>query len=489
MRRQGHWSVAAVVLALAGCAQPEDRINAALPVGADILDAHARLVATAQAQRVDVTSIEQDYAQRLRLRGRECGHGYTPGPFTGEATIREALTDAECFAARDAQLRRWLEWRRVGLLLAAPPLRPVPKSAPPAIVATSAIRQAEFAARAGVALVQTIEGYQVIDLGTGATVHRGSDGDRPQAISPNGAVFLTQSLEGLQLRAAANGEVLATLPGVPAGAFHWLGDAGAVFSRPLPGGRRTGPMLFVDFASGQETPIPTAAAQVKRVVPIPDEPARHVLVSDARMGEIELRRDRLGLRAVLLSERVLSAAGFAHRDMPVTDDGRHLVGLGSGLQVLDVATLKLASIALTPFRPDAVVLTPEAGLLLLTGRFPDAGFRGERYLYSTTRQTLARVDDGRLPFERVLYIPSLRRNAVIDDRTIAMLGAIPAGPPIAAETLLNERGAMAFALAREHALKMPEVARARLQRSRELDALSQASAGATNAGATGAARP
>ena len=72
---------------------------------------------------------------------------------------------------------------------------------------------------------------------------------------------------------------------------------------------------------------------------------------------------------------------------------------------------------------------------------------------------------------------AMRCSAIIEGERIDLVAAVEHAPPVAAETLLNERAAMGFALVREQALKMPAIARARLERSRALDA-QQATSGA-----------
>lgn len=486
-------NVAATVLVAllgAGCAQPEDRINAALPVDAAIEQARLALLQTAQDQHVATDPLQAGYAMRLQTRGRECGHGLSPGPFSSGDAIREALNDRACFESRDRALRQWLELRRVGLLLAAPPLRPVPAKAPAALVAGSPIHRAEFAANAGVALVRNVAGYQTLDVGSGQSIHRGNGGEQAQGLSPNGRIFLTTRDGTTHLRAADSGDVLASLPGVPVANFHWLGNEGALFHRGPAGPARTGRLVFVDFTSGRETPLAAMATRIERVAPVVNEPRRYALVSLSRMSELELRHDATGWTAVLMSERVLPSSAFASRTVAMTADGRHLVGVQGSLQLLDLAALRASSVPLMPFRPDTVALTTDPDVLLLAGHFPDAGMRGEHYLYAVQAQTLARVDDPRLATAQVQYVPALRRMAIIEGERIDLVDGVAHAPPVAAETLLNERAAMAFALMREQALKMPAIARARLERSRALDA--QASGmGATPAAAVtaGAARP
>src|SRR5687768_7354020 len=80
---------AAVLLALlaAGCAQPEERINAALPVAAAIEQARVGLLQTARDQGMDAGRLQAEYDRRMLARAAECGHGLAPGLFSGEADI------------------------------------------------------------------------------------------------------------------------------------------------------------------------------------------------------------------------------------------------------------------------------------------------------------------------------------------------------------------------------------------------------------------
>lgn len=226
MRRIRMWVVLVAACALlAACdgmgKAAEDRITAAMPPGAEVLGDKAKLDALAKALTFDAATIDGEYEARLKIRALECAHGYEPGAFTGEEGIRAALTDKDCFAEADAALRQWLGLRRIGLLLAAPPLRPLPKTAPATIEAAEFITEINFAERAGIAVARMSHRYQVLDIASGEILHEGaSEGSPVASISPNGRLLVANNRQDAEVREAKTGETLAVFQRVQAYQFH-----------------------------------------------------------------------------------------------------------------------------------------------------------------------------------------------------------------------------------------------------------------------------
>jgi len=126
-----------LALCLSGCGSPEDRINAAIPVDAEVVTAHEAIAAMAGDQSDAVGKIEEEYRARLKVRALTCAPGYAPSMFTSKGMIRVAAGNASCFADADKVLAKWLALRRIGLMLALPALRELPKT-PPALLSGKA---------------------------------------------------------------------------------------------------------------------------------------------------------------------------------------------------------------------------------------------------------------------------------------------------------------------------------------------------------------
>ncbi|HTD27765.1 MAG TPA: hypothetical protein VK660_00090, partial [Xanthomonadaceae bacterium] len=131
---------------LSGCGlgkSAAERINAAFPVGPNIIAGKAGLNALAKDRPLDAKAVDDDFAVRLNARALDCGHRYQPSIFEGETKIHETLIGAkDCFTKADQKLEEWIVRRRIGLVLSAPPLRPLPIVAPNFILAGGNIAQA-----------------------------------------------------------------------------------------------------------------------------------------------------------------------------------------------------------------------------------------------------------------------------------------------------------------------------------------------------------
>ena len=440
----------AAALALGGChpgQSADDRINAALPPGTEIIAARSALDALIKPQSPDARALDIDYSARLKARALECGHGYRPSAFASVEAIRDALVDKDCFAKSDRNLLEWLAGRRIGLLLSAPPLRPVPATAPDLLIASGPVGEVSFAERAGIALVTSGKHFQAIDMGTGATISAGDSDYLPaRNLSPNGRLFvLPREGARIEVRDTQTGAVLATFDQLENNAFNWVGDAGAIFKRRgaiFGDDNPSAYPVFLDFATGKQTPIPITAGAVGEVLALPGPPHRFAVLAGNRLAVIELRQAAQGWDAVMLSERALpSPSWWTSAGSGLTADGRVFFRTGKSLELLTLATLELKTVTFDPMGVQSAVATTDPDVLLLNARFTTAlgGGSFEPCLYSLSQRTLAKVNTTQLLSPRILYIPSLRKNAVIDDSKIAMIDSIPAAAPIAINDYIDQR--------------------------------------------------
>jgi len=441
-------SLCAALLLLSGCdgvgGSAEDRIGAAMPVGVEILSAKDGLDALAKSQALDAKSFDEEYEARLKVRALECGHGYQPPAFADAEEIRAALSDKDCFVSSDRALLEWLGQRRIAWLLAAPALRPLPKSAPSVIVASDFIQNASFAERAGVVLVQSSRKYQAIDIGTGETLASGETASSPaHSLSANGRLFLTSRERDTQVHETETGAVLATFAQVESQEFHWVGALGAIFKpawRPDQSTSRMQSPVFLDFATGQQSTIPMSGS-VSGVIALPGDESRVAVLAFNKLGEIKIIQGPHGRQAKLLSERPLpTSASWARNSSGVTADGRFLFGAGQSLQLLDLTSLDTRSMPFDPLRLQSGVATADPDRLLLGGYFASARGAGIDYgLYSLSQRTMASVDSKQFLSNRIIYIASLHRNAVIEESKIVLLDAIAAAEPLALNDYLEQR--------------------------------------------------
>jgi hypothetical protein len=415
-------------------------------------------------RRVDAKSVDDDYTARMKARAVDCGHGYQPSVIESETSIHEQLiADKDCFARVDQKLQEWVAYRQIGLLLTELPLRPLPDVAPSIILAGANIAQADFAESAGVVLVQEAGKYEVIDIGKGDVIAHGPiDYSAARSLSPNGRLFVVAKDNDVQIRETETGTVIATIPRIEADGFHWVGAIGAVYKPGwTPDQEDSGQEapMFVDFTSGNEIPIAMAISAVNHVVALPGAIRRIAVLAAGKIGEIKLTHAQAGWDATFLSERRMpTLARWGNGASGFTADGEVFFDTGQSLELFTLATMNVQVLTLDPMRLQAVVATADPDRLLLSGFFPSAPLQGTEYtLYSLSQRTLAKVDQTQLLSKRVIYIPSLHKNAVIEDSKIVVIGSIPAAAPVpindylelrerAVDTLENSAGAHAMQL-------------------------------------------
>jgi len=440
--------VLVVAMASVGCGvgrSVDERINAAVPPPPALVASKTALDALARAQPQVAGELEAAYKARMQERARVCARGYLPSAFASASRIHNDLKDKDCFARVDAELKAWLDARRIGLLLAASPLRAIPSLPPTVYQLGGAIESVDFASNAGVALVQEAGRYEAIDLATGATIARGTaPAGYAHALSSNGRVFALGGSGGVEIRETESGAVLATIPRIGPAEFHWVGNAGAIWK---PGwmpdrkdSQQRGP-VFLDFGSGVQTPIPVATGVVNRVIAQPGAAGRYILLSDSKLVQLQLAKNGDHLEAQVVAERKAPPmATWATHSGGLTSDESLYFGSGTHLEMLHLATLSTEDMPLDPLRLKDAVATPDPDRLLVSGDFPSVPGQGVEFaLYSLRDRSMARVDPARLPSDRVVYVAPLRRNAAIQDARIVLLDGLQAAAALPINDYLELR--------------------------------------------------
>ncbi|MDQ3038761.1 MAG: hypothetical protein M3R16_03005 [Pseudomonadota bacterium] len=437
-------------------ASSEDRITAAVPVAAETLAAKQAHDDLAKSLGVDTAGMEAEYRSQLKVRALECAHGYTPSALSGEEDIRKALVDKDCFTQADAALLKWIGLRRIGLLLAAAPLRPIPGKAPAMLLAADYISEISFAERAGVALLQSSKAYHVVDMTTGQAIRTApvQSGSPITSLSPNGRLFVAGSGGAATVHESETGTVLATLPGVSSWQLYWVGDVGAIY----PAGQGA-ELNFIDFTSGRESKIPMMVGNLDKIVALPGPARRYAVLGWGRHGVVELQPTPQGWNAVLVSESKSATGGWARNTSGLTSDQKYLYGTSSKLQLLELASMKLHTVTFDPMYVQHIAATPDPDHLVVSGFFKGApGLGPKQFVYSISRRTLAEVNADTLLSTRFLYIPTLRKNAIVDRGKIVIVDAIPAAAPAPMSEQLERHAAELEAVAASRAAERMEMA-------------------------------
>ncbi|MBO9716710.1 MAG: hypothetical protein J7507_07835 [Pseudoxanthomonas sp.] len=428
-----------VLAGTAGChrfAAPEARINAAVPVADEVSQARQAFHEQAAAQGFDAAHVDAEFDSRLKMRALECAHGYAPSWLESEDTVRARLTDTACFATADHALAQWLGLRHAGLLLAAPPLRPVPAQPAPYLVAADRISECSFPRQAGIAVLHTDKAHEVFDLGSGQRLRAIPREGRSFVVdvSDNGRLLSLNQDQATVLVDLERGVALARLEQVNDHRLFWVGQAGAVY---LPQGERA--PRFVDLLGGRETTIPAAVNGLGAVVPMPVA-GRYALLGFTRHAAIDVARDAQGWTATLAQEvEPAQVVGHWARGN-LGADGSVYVAQQNGPALLDLRTLQARRIDLQPLMTSLAVPTADADTVYLFGHYRIAGgVEHQALLYSIGRHTLAPAPVSRRLSSTVVYIPSIRRNALRDDFKLTLLdGLPPLQPPIDAGAYLQQ---------------------------------------------------
>jgi hypothetical protein len=433
----------AMAACLGGCGNlgktMEERITDAMPPGSEVLAGKAGLDATAKIFAADVAALESEYQSRLIRRARECSGSYVPSFLSSAQDIRSALSDKACFVRADASLSQWLGMRRASLLIAAPPLRAVPKSPLQVLTAPSYIADAAFATRAGVALLQLADKYLVVDIGSGQVLAERNGLFTSATLSPNGRVVISSNSEGrVQLSDTESGDALATFSMTPSG-IHLVGDVGVIYTPRNNSDQKMGNAgpVFLDLASGNMQSLLLSSPGLQMVYPVPGKPLHFLLMAWKTIAEIELHRDAEGWTTRILSEREMPISGWGRSNL--SSDETFAFSVAGGIKRIALPSLQASSITLSPLMATSATTTPDPDALVITGYFTNDPEGSRTYIYSISKRTLAVLDDVPGVGSRVLYVPSLRRNAVVNNAQIRLVERFQSQPPVDVNTYLEVR--------------------------------------------------
>jgi hypothetical protein len=434
------WPIATIsclVFAISGCGlreaasfRPEQRIITAFPVSESVGTAKAAALEFANEGRRK--KIEEQFDARLRSRALSCAKEYAPAWYTPSSQIRKKL-DERCFAAADEEIARWLGILRAGLLLARPPLTPVPWRAPSTIIASGPIDFARFADNAAVTLVQTQDAIEVIDFGAGKILFQEVRGSAVLGYpSPNGRLFTFVEENNLQVRESETGRIAAEFSPTRAHLFHWLDYRTAVYST-----RDFTQNFLVDFSSGAEIAIPLLKGHVLfRAIHAPGSENEYILFSSRGVTKIELVRRESEPGVKLVDESMISGHIWAFNTSGPTTEGIRYFSVVPDLALVALDSLQIDRTSFAPFHIQSGLPTPDPDKLVITGFLkPDAT---KDFVYSISTRMLMPINRAKVNLQRLSYVASLRRFAVIASARIDLVEVIPTLEPISLSRFLSE---------------------------------------------------
>jgi len=403
-----------------------DKINAAFPVTAEVQEYKAAALLLANNRQKKV--IEAQLDERLTQRARRCAKDYAPSLHTSAEEIRKYLNNPSCFAEADQEIIAWLSIRKTGLILAQPPLTPVPTEPTIGIKADDGtiLGSPLFAANAGIALVTTSSTIALMDINTRKVLFRERKAGAAGPLSPNGRLFLTlETGNRLQIRDSVTGSAVSEIHGVLPWEFHWLDDRTAFYAN------RKYQSFFVDFASGETIPTGVKNLVISKTVRMPDVSDQYAVLTGNKVLIFGLTRDNPVPELKLLNDRTIHMAGLASNTSGTTPDGKYFFGIQSRLTLLNLLTLESEEISLEPFNIQTGISTPDPDKILLTGFItPHNGIKSQDYLYSISNRTLATIKPETAGLQRRVHIAPLNRMAMIENDKLSLIDELQISTPI-----------------------------------------------------------
>lgn len=399
---------------------PEDKINSAMPISDAVLTAEKNVIKQASGSKR--SELEEQLANRLKLRALSCAKGYSPSWMTSKEEVRKNLDDHSCFINADKEIARWLGIIRAGLVLAEPPLRSIPAKSPKYIVADGGILNVRFADKAGVALIETGQSVEVIDFeGNKPIFKEARESGMLGALSPNGRLFTVNEGNRLKIRESESGNVIVEIPAVRANQFFWIDERTGFYSSS-----NSGQAFLVDFLSGKEIQVDAVNRGAQFVAKVPENENRFVLFSYNSVTKIELDRTRTEPEVKLLDDKQLKGVYWSNNVLNLTADGGKVFSISSaGVTFAPLDSLEVEAISFEPFYIRFASATPDPNKLLLAGFTRTLmGQREKYFLFSISNQVLMPIN-APANLSRFVYIPSIRQLASISESKIATIVEMP----------------------------------------------------------------
>jgi hypothetical protein len=403
----------------------EDRINEAMPLPKSLEFAKSQLLRLAAEAGVR-DPVESQLNAKLRVRALDCAQGYAPSPLTPRADIAAHFGISDCFQRSDDALSVWMGWKRVGILVKMPAIRPIPKSMPPYVIGSDYIQQVRFASNAGVMLLWTNRNIELFDLGNGKQVSHleGLGGDLVGELSPNGRVLSTSVPGGTALIDIESGETLARLQSIFPRDFAWLGQDHALIHRTASMSSFT-----VDFDSGNEHPVRFPKEAIDRAIPRSTAPDEFFALTGQSVLRMRAGDGRSEEALTLIDQKPLKIQSWQRNEGEVSADGRFYIIAAQDLNLISTDTLMTTTVTVAPFEIRTVVPQPNPDLLLFIGENPgiDRNMGMRYYLYSISRQTFAQPDAAYRNQGRIVYLANIRKLGFVSQNRVALLDTLPVG--------------------------------------------------------------
>lgn len=424
-------AVSRVEIGMLTMISPEDRVNAAYPLPEPLATARNRLLE--YSSREERKSVSAQLDVKLKARALACAGTYSPSWLTTTAEIRNNLDAVSCFSEQDDLLAKWIGIRLAGKVLAQPPLNNDTRI-PSHISGSEFIQSAYFAKNSGTALLETLKSIQIVDIHQNKILFSEKKNDQSIGrLSPNGRIFITGRDNTISLRESETGVVLVDIPFTRPHQFEWLDDRTAFYKNS-----DSGNDLIIDFDSGLEITAASDRSNAEKAIAAPNTKDTYILFDRGVLTKIRLDRRKTHPSLERAETKPTQSSSLSLNTSGSTADDLHHFSAVPQLTIVDLQTLKTEQRSLDPFRLSEATATPDPDGIIISGHIP-ANRRGARshYIYSISKQTLRPIDQSQLHSTRYVYIPSIKRQGIIDDNQITLLGQLPTQGEIAVDAFVS----------------------------------------------------
>jgi len=431
-----NWKYALLASSLLFCScsgfEPEAKINKAIPLSEEAQLALVFVMKQANDDQQD--QIEKDHAIALKLRALTCSKGYSPSWFTSEDEIRKNLTDRSCFSEEDKKIANRLHIVRAGLLLAMPALgSPANASAPTTLAADGSIFAASFADQAAVAMLKSRDGISIVDMNSGKTISKQSDGEnRTGSISPNGRLYTLGSTLATKIFDSETGDELGELPGVSWSQFFWLDNRSALFIDQS--NRSSQKATLLDFSTGNTTPVDGIGSNIIQVFSDPKKAGDYILLQSQSALRISLSYE--GNANITIKQTLPFGRMWSDRRSGITPDGKTLFRSSMDLELISLETMQLEKLSLQPFRFMAVAATADPDTIIVNGSAP--GVSDTSFLLSLSRKTISPITETSQRFNQASYVPFIKKTAIVVDGSVVLIDKFTTGEPKPIDQFVGE---------------------------------------------------
>jgi hypothetical protein len=312
-----------------------DKVNKAFPPRPEVRIQLETLQSLIPSDSSSLESFNNAYDSQMMLRAFSCTQGISLSRFDSVQHIQQLPIDRDCLKQKDDELLETIGINLVGFRLTQPPLRPLIKLGPPAIihgVDGVEVYTGQSASKAGVAVLRgnrsefiSVEipgGKKIVTL---PTIPEGSHAG--YSVSPNGRVLaIVVNNKDLRFIDNESGQDLWLARDVNQ-IFAWLPELQVALVRSNKNRTENGSLSLVDFNRGNIKPFDIAGRNQSWALNLSESPSRLLIGSHKDFSLIENTRTPEGVKATVVKDfRIKSPTGnVSSRNPTLMLDGKAIV--------------------------------------------------------------------------------------------------------------------------------------------------------------------